>query len=355
VENPNEGLVVDPDVIEAIANVRRDNSDTKWILAGYERGSSTHVVLYGSGNDDGVDELKSLLDDELVLYGLVRKIERIDNSNTVKFCYIKWTGPNIPRMVRARHGIYIGDINQIFHPYHCDLPCETQTEISDDMIVTLIAKTSGQHVNVLDNVSEKATNYYGTTSSYSTTSKTNVNVSGEPPAPKTTTNYNRTKPATTTQNKPPPSNENQQKIVECENETEVRELIQSVRNDNDPTEWCLVTYSGPRSNILVTLGSGTGGAEAMAAQCQDDIVCYGLIRKTEQIDNSTTVKFAFITWKGPNIPVMQKAKLGTHSGVVAEIFHPYHVTLTCEDRSEISDQIIEDAISTASGRKNHVR
>jgi hypothetical protein len=37
------------------------------------------------------------------------------------------------------------------------------------------------------------------------------------------------------------------------------------------------------------VGSGEGGAEALAKHLTEDGVFYGLVRTTEQIDNSTTV------------------------------------------------------------------
>jgi hypothetical protein len=40
----------------------------------------------------------------------VRKIDQIDESKTVKFCYIHWTGETIPRMLKARIGTHRGAI-----------------------------------------------------------------------------------------------------------------------------------------------------------------------------------------------------------------------------------------------------
>jgi hypothetical protein len=43
-------------------------------------------------------------------YGLVRLVERFDDSDTVKFVYIRWVGENIHRMLRARLGTHSGAI-----------------------------------------------------------------------------------------------------------------------------------------------------------------------------------------------------------------------------------------------------
>jgi Cofilin/tropomyosin-type actin-binding protein len=82
-----------------------------WILYTYSGGNSNTVVLKGKGSG-GVDELLEQLDDSTVGYGLVRLIERVDESDTVKFAYINWTGDNIPRMLRARLGTHSGAIKE---------------------------------------------------------------------------------------------------------------------------------------------------------------------------------------------------------------------------------------------------
>lgn len=54
---------------------------------------------------------------------------------------------------------------------------------------------------------------------------------------------------------------------------------------------------------------------------------YGLVRQSEKFDDSDRVMFAFINWTGENIHRMLRAKLGTHSGAIKEVFSPYHVNI----------------------------
>lgn len=72
----------------------------------------------------------------------------------------------------------------------------------------------------------------------------------------------------------------------------------------------MVGYEGGKGNTLVTLGKGTGGVAELVEQLayaikidgtnfpSDNIAAYALVRKTEKIDESLTVKFAFIIWQG---------------------------------------------------------
>lgn len=65
----------------------------------------------------------------MVGYGLIRKIEKIDErlffiqylkkikyfSETIKFAFIRFVGDNIPRMLKARLGTHFGTITKFFH------------------------------------------------------------------------------------------------------------------------------------------------------------------------------------------------------------------------------------------------
>jgi hypothetical protein len=62
-----------------------------------------------------------------------------------------------------------------------------------------------------------------------------------------------------------------------------------------------------------------GDASELTQNLNDSMVGYGLLRKTEQIDQTEAVKFVFIKFQGSSIPVMLKARLGTHQGVVTSL------------------------------------
>ena len=83
-------------------------------------------------------------------------------------------------------------------------------------------------------------------------------------------------------------------------------------------DWVLYTYSAGNSNTVVLKGKGTGGVEELVEQLDDAMVAYGLVRLIERVDESDTVKFAYINWTGDNIPRMLRARLSTHSGAVKE-------------------------------------
>jgi len=87
----------------------------------------------------------------------------------------------------------------------------------------------------------------------------------------------------------------------------------------------------------------------------DDISAYGLVRKVDKIDESLTVKFAFISWMGESTDRMHKARLGTYSGAVKELFVPYHVDINTSSKSELTDEIILKLIQENSGSRSKVK
>eukprot|EP01130_Rhizamoeba_saxonica_P019044 TRINITY_DN9760_c0_g1_i1.p1 TRINITY_DN9760_c0_g1~~TRINITY_DN9760_c0_g1_i1.p1 ORF type:complete len:512 (-),score=156.17 TRINITY_DN9760_c0_g1_i1:65-1600(-) len=323
-----DDVLLSPELKDAIQDVRNDETATTWVLFTYEEPISNTLVLHSSGAGD-VAEIKENLSDDIVVYGIVRKEEIYDESVTIKFCYIRWLGEAIPRMQRAKLSIHSGDISDFFSPYHVDCQCTNQSEISDEIIEVSIAKASGTYEHTLD--------YTIPSERVEATRKVSNQEPGTSP---------RAAPAPTTNDS----------FIVLKNEEEIREHIQSVRDDNNDNDWCLVTYEGARSNVIELVGSGNGGLDELITKLTDDQVMYGIVRMYEQIDDSITVKFCFIDWRGQDIPHMQRAQIGTHSGEVIALFSPFHVDLLqVSSYDEVTEDIIQAKIAAASGTADFVR
>lgn len=320
----------------AIADVRNDKTSTNWVLLSYQGENSNNVVLVGKGAG-GVNELIGHLQDDNVGYGIVRLVERHDDSDTVKFIYIRWVGENIHRMLRARLGTHSGAIKEIIQPYHVDVEASTKDEISEDIILAKVGKASGTAVHVLDKVVSGASSNYNPSASSSPKS---VPRSGGGGGGGGSPSVGVAKGSGN---------------VAFVNEKELKAAIQDVRSDASKANWVLASYDAPNSNNILLLGSGAGGAEELVSLLKDDIVAYGLVRQTEKFDDSQRVMFAFINWTGENIHRMLRARLSTHSGAIKEIFSPYHVSITATNESEISPAIITTSIRETMGTATKVR
>jgi len=103
------------------------------------------------------------------------------------------------------------------------------------------------------------------------------------------------------------------------------------------------------------VGSGEGGVDELKSHLQVNKIYYGLVRVTDQIDNSVTVKFVFIIWCGEKVPFVQKGKMTTHKGSITTLIGQFHNDLNCSNQSEISSEIIMSKVRAASGTAIHVK
>ncbi|KAH3762080.1 actin binding protein [Pelomyxa schiedti] len=312
-------FVDEAEVKAAIKQVRLDNGPINWVAVTYEGARSTKLKLHGSGSE-GVDEFAATLADELAVFGLVRLVDKIDESLTVKFAFISFTGDSMPRMQKAKVSIHRAGIMAAFGQSHVQLSVTNKSELSNQVVLQKVMETSGSASRVIN----RETGQKETVSSTATAAAAH-------------------------------SKKEDYSIMQWEDLGNVKATLKQVRAHTDPLTWALVTYSENSLQSLKLLGSGTGTIDAeVVPLLRDDIVVYGLVRRTEIIDESETTKFVYINWVGENTPRQLKTRLSAHQGVIRTEFEPHHVLLNCTRLSEISDAEVDAIISKASGTASHV-
>lgn len=137
-------------------------------------------------------------------------------------------------------------------------------------------------------------------------------------------------------------------------EGDLKSALSNVRSDSDPTDWCLACHDGAPNKIKLC-GSGTGGLDSLLEGVTEDNVYFGLIRVTEKVEISETVKFVMLHFVGPKVPMVKKGRFGTMKGtIVDEFFSPHHVNFyDVNDKSEITVAVVQDKVAIASGTKKH--
>jgi len=320
-------FVDESSIRDAIADVRSDRSDTNFVVLTYEGDSKVKLLASGAG---GVSELTSHFSDKMVGYALVRVAEKFDESEIIRFVFIKWYGPEIPRMLKARVGTHVGTIKEIISPFHVDIEADRLSEVEESVVRDVVRKNAGIASRVLDKPQASS------------------NTSYKAPSPASARSPSSTSSA-------PAGVPKENSSVTFGGRSEIDAAIRDVRNDASEHDWVLVTYDGPNSNNIILLGSGSGGAEELISHLNEDIVAYGIVREVHRFDDSNTVKFAFINWQGQKINRMLRARLGTHSGAVKDLFQPYHVDLRCEKPEEITPEIVSSLIKTNMGTETRVR
>ncbi len=243
-------------ISSGINDVRNDNSETNWALV---QSNAGQIELVDVGNG-GVEELRSRMSTDGVYYGIVRIIQQIDNSITTKFAFVHYIGPDVKPTARAKISTHKGTVSKIFQPYHVELVTSDLDELNSDGLWQLITAASGTRSNVLDKEGSRHTANTQTTPNRASVRTNTGNTGG----------------------------------LEFKNADSLRDVIQDVRNDGTATNWMLLSYDGDSKTVLDLVGSGTGGADELASLIKDNKVYYGLVRSEEVIDQSTTVKFAYV-------------------------------------------------------------
>jgi len=314
-------FVDDEAVREAIKEVRdADGSDVNWMAVTYDNPKTMKMKLLGKGTG-GADELAAMLQPDMAVYAIIRVVDRIDNSDTVKFVSVLFLGEKVPRMLRARISVHQNSVKEFIGQAHVDYSCSTAAELTNEIIVSKVTITSGSSSRVIDE-SGRPIGLAG---------KDGAGVTGRVAASK---------------------KEEINTETFSEGQDAVREALLAVRSDADDTVWALFEFDGSK---LVVCGTGTGTVdEELVPKFREDAMMYALVRKIERFELTDTVKFAFITFIGSKTPFMMRGRLNAYSSMIDEVFSPYHVVVHAEYPNEVSDKIIVDAIAAASGTADHV-
>jgi len=307
-------LVGGNEIPDAIAAVKLDSDKTNWLLVMYDTVKSLKLFEMGSG---GIEEMISKLDDANVYYGYFRVNEKYDNSVTVKFGYLKLMSQKISTVERAKMSTHRGFITSLFSPSHVEFDIGDPSEIDEKSVMEKFGKASGTH----SNITNKKETFMASKMRKNEKVEHSVVVSS---------NY---------------------KMSFVDKEAFMGALA-DVRDDSNDTDWMLGSYV--KKNTLGLIGCGDGGLSELLDNLEEKTVNFGFFRVKETVDKSVTVKFVFVKWQPPGINMNLKAQIATKKGIIDELFTPWHVDFFIETKDEISDELVKDKVSAASGTKINI-
>jgi len=128
-----------------LAALRDVNSDTTWFLSALNDKLALEVV--GSGNGT-VEDLLANAREGTANYGMVRVVDVIDKSTTLKFAYVVFMPDNVPPLRKGKINVISGNIKDLFTPVHVDFFIGAKEEISQDMVVDKVQTASGSKSHV---------------------------------------------------------------------------------------------------------------------------------------------------------------------------------------------------------------
>jgi len=241
-----------------------------------------------------------------------------------------------------------GSIVSLIGQFHNDIYASKLEELDFDEIMRKIRDASGSGNRVRDKAAEteeapvrKSSSGYKTAPATTTTPTTTSTAPKQHKEPKAASTQPQAGGVTGAQDVP------------IQDEAGLRAALADVRNDRTETNWAAFSYV--EGNTLGLLGSGNGGLQELYSSLSEDKIVYGLLRVTDTIDESVTVKFVLIIWVGDKVPVVRKARITTHRGAVDLLVGHVHTDVNCSNFKELTPEIIETKISDASGSGNRVK
>jgi hypothetical protein len=129
------------EIVDAINALRKDGQNVDWLALAYVKDSKDQIELVGHGSG-GVNELLKVINDDNCFYCLLRVAERVDESDTIKFVYIKYLGTRVKPMQKGRISTQTGELLKKLAPFHVSFETSTISEVNEKDIVRLVGEAS---------------------------------------------------------------------------------------------------------------------------------------------------------------------------------------------------------------------
>mmetsp|Transcript_19442 Transcript_19442/g.31673 ORF Transcript_19442/g.31673 Transcript_19442/m.31673 type:complete len:548 (-) Transcript_19442:314-1957(-) len=145
----------DKEKFDSMINAVRSDADssTTWILAQYIAKSTITPVLSGNGGWKNLQNAIKETKNKCISFALLRVLDQIDNSSTIKFVYFKIQPKNISPMLKGFCNTQKGAIDSLFQPYHVDFFLNDPTEdgVNEKDIMDKVGCASGSKSHVVPN------------------------------------------------------------------------------------------------------------------------------------------------------------------------------------------------------------
>ena len=99
-------------------------------------------------------------------------------------------------------------------------------------------------------------------------------------------------------------------------------------------------------------GTGSGGLADMAGSFEDDQPMYGYLRITVGDEESIRQKFVLVTWCGPGVKALKKAKMSVHKASFKEVVREFSVEMHYTEQGEVDPEEVRQRV-IASGGANY--
>jgi len=126
----------------------------------------------------------------------------------------------------------------------------------------------------------------------------------------------------------------------------VQEAYEDVRNDKTESSWAVFTYDG---TTIKSTGTGNGGLNDLKNHLKNDERAYGFLRVTSGDEESKRAKFVFLSWCGPDVKALAKAKQSVDKAAVKDVIRNFAVEIHYTDLDEVNEERLHKQVIAAGG------
>ena len=125
----------------------------------------------------------------------------------------------------------------------------------------------------------------------------------------------------------------------------ISKAYEDVRSDSCETEWGVFKYDGNRIKL-----TGTGkGFEEFSSSFGDGDRAFGFIRINTGDELSKRAKFVLVTWQGPGVSMIKKAKMSVDKTLIKECILNYSVEIQLDNDAEFTFDYFKQTVDKAGG------
>jgi len=128
----------------------------------------------------------------------------------------------------------------------------------------------------------------------------------------------------------------------------IRRAYDDVRSDTSDTEWAVFKFD--ERNHLGVKATGSEFAD-FKSNFGNDERGFGYIRIKTGDEMSKRAKFVLVTWVGPSVSVMKKAKMSTDKALLKDVIQNMSVELQLESHGEFNHDHFKMQVDKASGAR----
>ena len=127
--------VSDPQIAEAYADIRKEGSDTNWMLVGYENNKKLVLVGKGAG---GISEMATSMSNDACFFGFLKVTYKSDETTRTKFVFFSFKGDTAPVMRKGNMSVHVTSVKKVIKDFSIEYSTSEVSEVTEECIMKKI-------------------------------------------------------------------------------------------------------------------------------------------------------------------------------------------------------------------------